>query len=323
MILLVYQLFFILTNTLFCKAVRNKSSIIPNLRIVGGHTVNIINAPFIASLQRRRGRFALHICGAVIITKTYLLTAAHCITDYDRRKKKGYSVALPKNYLISCGSSYTERGIIKNIRKFFVHSDYDPTELFCDYGAIAVSSDIAFNGKTRPAKLPEGNFTETSDLLDQYTKDKIECKAYGWGATTARSHTGLKVVGLHLLKTEVCQKILAAKLMGRINDEIQLCTLEEKGRKDACQGDSGGPLSCYGVIWGLVSWGEGCARPGNPGIFARTDVAKKWLEEVVFQMSLNSDSSMRTNVIFWKQKNIIILILNACFILRITEYLSK
>ncbi|CAH1389858.1 unnamed protein product [Nezara viridula] len=192
MILLVYQLFFILTNTLFCKAVRNKSSIIPNLRIVGGHTVNIINAPFIASLQRRRGRFALHICGAVIITKTYLLTAAHCITD-----------------------------------------------------------------------------------------------------------------------------------LGRINDEIQLCTLEEKGRKDACQGDSGGPLSCYGVIWGLVSWGEGCARPGNPGIFARTDVAKKWLEEVVFQMSLNSDSSMRTNVIFWKQKNIIILILNACFILRITEYLSK
>lgn len=43
-------------------------------RIVGGHDAFDAQAPFICSLQRKR----VHICGCVILSKEYVLTAAHC-----------------------------------------------------------------------------------------------------------------------------------------------------------------------------------------------------------------------------------------------------
>lgn len=44
-------------------------------RIVGGMDIRIEEAPYQASLQY----FGSHICGAGIISKNYIITAAHCV----------------------------------------------------------------------------------------------------------------------------------------------------------------------------------------------------------------------------------------------------
>ena len=66
--------------------------------------------------------------------------------------------------------------------------------------------------------------------------------------------------------------------------QTQLCAGYPEGGTDTCQGDSGGPM--FGrtgtgalKVVGATSYGEGCARPGMPGVYARVgdDTLREWI----------------------------------------------
>jgi secreted trypsin-like serine protease len=65
-----------------------------------------------------------------------------------------------------------------------------------------------------------------------------------------------------------------------------VCAGYPEGGVDTCQGDSGGPMfgDASGVlrVVGVTSWGNGCAQPGQPGVYARVADTKlrTWVESV-------------------------------------------
>ena len=86
------------------------------------------------------------------------------------------------------------------------------------------------------------------------------------------------------VKRAKCEEMFRNKGFDYEISDLMLCAGGEKG-KDGCQGDSGGPLTqeVHGAhtLVGLVSWGEGCARAGIPGVYTNVGALRSWIEETI------------------------------------------
>ncbi|MCL4125609.1 UNVERIFIED_CONTAM: hypothetical protein GTU68_027589 [Idotea baltica] len=65
-----------------------------------------------------------------------------------------------------------------------------------------------------------------------------------------------------------------------------ICAGWKEGRKDSCKGDSGGPLLRQSqdgkwYVYGLVSFGKGCARRGFPGVYTKVNHFKQWIIDTI------------------------------------------
>ncbi|XP_070293399.1 trypsin-2-like [Salvelinus sp. IW2-2015] len=108
-----------------------------------------------------------------------------------------------------------------------------------------------------------------------------ECKAYSqphqcvselWLLLTAADKNKLQCLNIPILSYSDCNN----SYPGMITNAM-FCAGYLEGGKDSCQGDSGGPVVCNGELQGVVSWGYGCAEPGNPGVYAKVCIFNDWL----------------------------------------------
>ena len=104
-----------------------------------------------------------------------------------------------------------------------------------------------------------------------------DCIVTGWGTLyeSGSSPEILQKVTIPVMDDKTCQFYMAG---GSIKESMLCCGYNEGG-KDSCQGDSGGPLYCNGVQAGIVSWGVGCARPQQPGIYTEVSYFVDWIKE--------------------------------------------
>lgn len=106
--------------------------------------------------------------------------------------------------------------------------------------------------------------------------------ASGWGTLKedGKPSCVLQEVEVPVISNEECRNTNYSSKM--ISDNMMCAGYPATGQKDTCQGDSGGPLvrerddKKYELI-GIVSWGNGCARPGYPGVYTRVTRYLDWI----------------------------------------------
>ncbi|XP_077959731.1 uncharacterized protein LOC120819052 isoform X3 [Gasterosteus aculeatus] len=238
-----------------------------NTRIVGGEDAPAGSWPWQVSLQKD-GR---HICGGSLINKEWVMSAAHCFSSVST---SGWQVSLGRQNLQ--GVNPNEVSI--NVASIILHPQYNMGGRFNnDISLLRLSSPVQFTNYIRPVCL-----AASDSVFNNGTGSWVT----GWGAVregvSLPSPGTLQEVQVPVVGNRQCY-CLNVKL-GTVTDNM-ICAGVLAGGKDSCQGDSGGPMvNKKGSVWvqsGIVSFGEGCARPNLPGVYTRVSRYQSWIDSQI------------------------------------------
>jgi hypothetical protein len=230
-------------------------------RIIGGTDATSGTYPWVVSLQSKDGS---HFCGASLLDKQWVLTAAHCV---ERESADGMQVVVA-----DYNNQKADDGEVKaNVEAIYIHQEYGTDH---DIAVLKLATEV---DKTL-VNAASNTFTDSLAVSTPLT-------VIGWGNTSTTGETFpeiLQQVQVPLFDHASCKTAYAG-----INQTVtgnMICAGLAAGGKDSCQGDSGGPLVIESAgSWvqvGVVSFGEGCAQANFPGVYTRVGNYIDWIAKV-------------------------------------------
>ena len=227
-------------------------------KIVGGTPVSqtsAINVFQAALLQASiTNDWGAQFCGGSLYQGRYIVTAAHCV-DF---------LASPSQVAVLVGSrtlSTTSQGTRIKVTSIKIHPAWNPNTFASDVAVLTLAETVTTPKSAVLAARGSDPAAGTSTTVS------------GWGNTesTPAYPTELRSVDVPVVSRTTCN---GASSYGGAVSSTMYCA--GATGKDSCQGDSGGPATTssststpYNTLTGIVSWGNGCADAGFPGVYAR------------------------------------------------------
>jgi trypsin len=235
----------------------------PSSAVVGGRDASPGEYPSVAEIT-----FGPFLCTGTLISPTWVLSAGHCSSV------TGGAVSSPAAWPaaainVRIGGTTQSDGEVVPVHQAIVHPDYLLTDGY----------DISLLELTRASTKTPTQVAGASER-SLWTAGTMET-IVGWGTTAEGGDTPdrLQEAEVPVTTDEYCDDAY-----GGIDEATMVCAGFPEGGVDTCQGDSGGPMfgrTSAGVlrVVGATSWGEGCARPGKPGVYARVagDTLRPWI----------------------------------------------
>ena len=237
----------------------------PGGRIIGGEEAGPTDAPWQVSLRNFLGGIS-HFCGGSIVSQTWVLTAAHCLDglavfQFDVMAGQ-HNIHLPDIHQQ-----------VRLVSQAIIHPNYTWDDKEFDIGLIKLQSPLQLTDYVQPVGL----------ATEREPQPGTVCEATGWGVTQEDGFflaANLQKVSLPLVSDQTCYQTYQYLM----RDDM-ICAGEEG--KDSCSGDSGGPLVCPQpgqagpVLVGVTSWGQGCGRPGKPGVYTEVAYFYDWIRDTI------------------------------------------
>jgi transmembrane protease serine 9 len=238
--------------------------------VVGGKTAPDGKWPFMIALldAGTSSNYDAQFCGASLISKRDVLTAAHCV--------KG---AQPSSIQVLVGTQDLKNGGRRvNVARVTVHPKYNSRTSDSDVAVLRLAADVN--------DIVPVEYASTIKQENRFAAAGKPVFGMGWGETETTPHfpPELQQVKVPVTDRDVCNA--ADAYNGKITDTM-ICAGLKEGGKDTCQGDSGGPLVSKGpdgtfhLQVGVVSWGYGCADPNHYGVYSRMATLGAWVKEQV------------------------------------------
>ncbi|GAA1991686.1 serine protease [Amycolatopsis minnesotensis] len=220
-------------------------------RIVGGGKASIDDYPYAVYLADSNGN---QFCGAVLVDRSAVATAAHCAKAYPRADLRVVAGREDKR---------TSAGAVSTVSSVWVDPAFREPGQGNDIAVLKLPWALPFE----PAKLPG---SADRSLYDEGTKATV----LGWGRV---ADNGARSDYLRSAVVPVVSDRSCAGSYSNYDPKSMVCAGYPQGGIDACQGDSGGPLMVGDTLIGIVSYGEGCAAPNRPGVYTRVS---SYLDEI-------------------------------------------
>ncbi|KAM4859029.1 serine protease 40-like [Thomomys bottae] len=243
-------------------------------KIFGGQKAAPERWPWQASLLFQ----GIHICGAALIDKNWVASAAHCFQK--SKSPSDYRILLGYNQL----SNPTNYSLQKTVYKLFVHQDYDKySPQGSDIVLLQLHTPVVYNSHVLPVCIP----SNTTKLLPDRA-----CWTSGWGMVTEDRNLPeprqLQEAELYLMENIYCAAFFppldpSTPRPYAVKDDM-VCAANFRHGLSICRGDSGGPLVCpvdgSWYLVGITSWSVPCYPPVvTPSVFARVSYFFDWIQD--------------------------------------------
>lgn len=290
-------------------------------RVLGGEVAEPGAWPWQVALIRssRDTLFEGQYCGGSLVTRQWVMTAAHCV--YDENEDGSLKALDPSELQVLVGTNLLMQnsGELIGAARIFAHPDYDP---------VAIDNDIALIELSRPPDVPDVATVQlpAASIEEQLAAPGAPATVTGWGRMQdGQFPVDLRQVQIAILSREDCNRSVvearasaakesfaAAREALRVDEsaadqawqmllsatpgpisQTMVCSGSYAGGQGSCNGDSGGPLVVKlpdgsFVQVGIVSWGftsetdeHSCNVEASFSAFTRVAKFEDWIRSIV------------------------------------------